>query len=191
PDNIEITFQGGVPISINDEAMPLADLILALNQLAGKHGIGRIDHIENRLVGIKSREVYECPGAVTLITAHKALEDLTFVREMAHFKPIIEQKISETIYNGLWYSPLTEALINFLKTTQQYVNGVVRLKLFKGHAIVTGRKSPNSLYDENLATYTSADTFDQEAAVGFIKLFGLPTKVNAEINAQKKAISEV
>ncbi|EUJ51905.1 argininosuccinate synthase [Listeria fleischmannii] len=191
PDNIEITFQAGVPISINDEAMPLADLILALNQLAGKHGIGRIDHIENRLVGIKSREVYECPGAVTLITAHKALEDLTFVREMAHFKPIIEQKISETIYNGLWYSPLTEALINFLKTTQQYVNGVVRLKLFKGHAIVTGRKSPNSLYDENLATYTSADTFDQEAAVGFIKLFGLPTKVNAEINAQKKAISEV
>ncbi|EMG28226.1 argininosuccinate synthase [Listeria fleischmannii 1991] len=191
PDNIEIAFQGGVPISINDEAMPLADLILALNQLAGKHGIGRIDHIENRLVGIKSREVYECPGAVTLITAHKALEDLTFVREMAHFKPIIEQKISETIYNGLWYSPLTEALINFLKTTQQYVNGVVRLKLFKGHAIVTGRKSPNSLYDENLATYTSADTFDQEAAVGFIKLFGLPTKVNAEINAQKKAISEV
>lgn len=186
PDNIEITFQAGVPISINDEAMPLADLILALNQLAGKHGIGRIDHIENRLVGIKSREVYECPGAVTLITAHKALEDLTFVREMAHFKPIIEQKISETIYNGLWYSPLTEALINFLKTTQQYVNGVVRLKLFKGHAIVTGRKSPNSLYDENLATYTSADTFDQEAAVGFIKLFGLPTKVNAEINAQKK-----
>lgn len=191
PDNIEITFQGGVPISINDEAMPLADLILALNQLAGKHGIGRIDHIENRLVGIKSREVYECPGAITLITAHKALEDLTFVREMAHFKPIIEQKISETIYNGLWYSPLTEALIDFLKTTQQYVNGVVRLKLFKGHAIVTGRKSPNSLYDENLATYTSADTFDQEAAVGFIKLFGLPTKVNAEINAQKKAISEV
>lgn len=191
PDNIEIKFQGGVPISINDEAIPLADLILALNQLAGKHGIGRIDHIENRLVGIKSREVYECPGAVTLITAHKALEDLTFVREMAHFKPIIEQKISETIYNGLWYSPLTEALINFLKTTQQYVNGVVRLKLFKGHAIVTGRKSPNSLYDENLATYTSADTFDQEAAVGFIKLFGLPTKVNAEINAQKKAISEV
>jgi argininosuccinate synthase len=191
PDNIEITFQGGVPISINNEAMPLADLILALNQLAGKHGIGRIDHIENRLVGIKSREVYECPGAVTLITAHKALEDLTFVREMAQFKPIIEQKISETIYNGLWYSPLTEALINFLKTTQQYVNGVVRLKLFKGHAIVTGRKSPNSLYDENLATYTSADTFDQEAAVGFIKLFGLPTKVNAEINAQKKAISEV
>ncbi|WP_088809222.1 MULTISPECIES: argininosuccinate synthase [Listeria] len=191
PEFIEIAFKSGVPIALNDEEMGLADLILALNQIAGKHGIGRIDHIENRLVGIKSREVYECPGAVTLITAHKALEDLTFVREMAHFKPLIEQKISETIYNGLWYSPLTEALISFLKTTQQYVNGVIRLKLYKGHAIVEGRKSPNSLYDENLATYTSADTFDQEAAVGFIKLFGLPTKVNAEVNAQKTAISEV
>ncbi|EAE1253019.1 argininosuccinate synthase, partial [Listeria monocytogenes] len=179
PDIVEITFDAGIPISLNGENMSLANLILTLNEIAGKHGVGRIDHIENRLVGIKSREVYECPAAVTLITAHKELEDLTFVREVAHFKPIIEQKISETIYNGLWFSPLTEALVAFLKSTQKFVNGTIRVKLFKGHAIVEGRKSPNSLYDENLATYTSSDTFDQDAAVGFIKLWGLPTKVSA------------
>lgn len=153
-DIVEITFDAGIPISLNGENMSLANLILTLNEIAGKHGVGRIDHIENRLVGIKSREVYECPAAVTLITAHKELEDLTFVREVAHFKPIIEQKISETIYNGLWFSPLTEALVAFLKSTQKFVNGTIRVKLFKGHAIVEGRKSPNSLYDENLATYT-------------------------------------
>lgn len=190
-DIIEITFDQGVPIALNGQNIPLAELILTLNEIAGKHGVGRIDHIENRLVGIKSREVYECPAAVTLIAAHKELEDLTFVREIAHFKPIIEQKISEMIYNGLWFSPLTSALIAFLKTTQKFVNGTIRVKLFKGHAIVEGRKSSNSLYDENLATYTSADTFDQEAAVGFIKLWGLPTKVHAEVNAKIEVDSEV
>lgn len=190
-DIIEITFDQGVPIALNGQNIPLAELILTLNEIAGKHGVGRIDHIENRLVGIKSREVYECPAAVTLIAAHKELEDLTFVREIAHFKPVIEQKISEMIYNGLWFSPLTSALIAFLKTTQKFVNGTIRVKLFKGHAIVEGRKSPNSLYDENLATYTSADTFDQEAAVGFIKLWGLPTKVHAEVNSKIEVDSEV
>ncbi|EAD3041588.1 argininosuccinate synthase [Listeria monocytogenes] len=191
PDIVEITFDAGIPISLNGENMSLANLILTLNEIAGKHGVGRIDHIENRLVGIKSREVYECPAAVTLITAHKELEDLTFVREVAHFKPIIEQKISETIYNGLWFSPLTEALVAFLKSTQKFVNGTIRVKLFKGHAIVEGRKSPNSLYDENLATYTSYDTFDQDAAVGFIKLWGLPTKVSAEVNSKVTITTEV
>ncbi|EAD0721587.1 argininosuccinate synthase [Listeria monocytogenes] len=190
-DIVEITFDAGIPISLNGENMSLANLILTLNKIAGKHGVGRIDHIENRLVGIKSREVYECPAAVTLITAHKELEDLTFVREVAHFKPIIEQKISETIYNGLWFSPLTEALVAFLKSTQKFVNGTIRVKLFKGHAIVEGRKSPNSLYDENLATYTSSDTFDQDAAVGFIKLWGLPTKVSAEVNSKVTITTEV
>ncbi|AIS60496.1 Argininosuccinate synthase [Listeria ivanovii subsp. londoniensis] len=190
-DIIEITFDAGIPISLNGENMTLANLILTLNEIAGKHGVGRIDHIENRLVGIKSREVYECPAAVTLIAAHKELEDLTFVREIAHFKPIIEQKISETIYNGLWFSPLTEALVAFLKSTQKFVNGTIRIKLFKGHAIVEGRKSPNSLYDENLATYTSSDTFDQDAAVGFIKLWGLPTKVSAEVNSKTTITTEV
>ncbi|HAC0182964.1 TPA_asm: argininosuccinate synthase [Listeria monocytogenes] len=191
PDIVEITFDAGIPISLNGENMSLPNLILTLNEIAGKHGVGRIDHIENRLVGIKSREVYECPAAVTLITAHKELEDLTFVREVAHFKPIIEQKISETIYNGLWFSPLTEALVAFLKSTQKFVNGTIRVKLFKGHAIVEGRKSPNSLYDENLATYTSSDTFDQDAAVGFIKLWGLPTKVSAEVNSKVTITTEV
>ncbi|EDN9519882.1 argininosuccinate synthase [Listeria monocytogenes] len=191
PDIVEITFDAGIPISLNGENMSLANLILTLNEIAGKHGVGRIDHIENRLVGIKSREVYECPAAVTLITAHKELEDLTFVREVAHFKPIIEKKISETIYNGLWFSPLTEALVAFLKSTQKFVNGTIRVKLFKGHAIVEGRKSPNSLYDENLATYTSSDTFDQDAAVGFIKLWGLPTKVSAEVNSKVTITTEV
>lgn len=185
-DIIEITFKEGVPTAINDEEMLLSELILHLNDLAGKHGIGRIDHVENRLVGIKSREVYECPAAITLMTAHKELEDLTFVREMAHFKPVIENQLSQVIYDGLWFNPLTDALIAFLKSTQKYVNGIVRVKLFKGHAIVEGRKSVNSLYNEELATYTSADTFDQDAAIGFIKLWGLPTKVHAEVQAQVK-----
>lgn len=188
-DIIELTFVEGVPTAINGEEMLLSDLILYLNDVAGKHGIGRIDHVENRLVGIKSREVYECPAAITLMTAHKELEDLTFVREVAHFKPTIENQLSQVIYDGLWFNPLTDALISFLKSTQKYVNGIVRVKLFKGHAIVEGRKSANSLYNKNLATYTSADTFDQDAAVGFIKLWGLPTKVNAEVQAEvaKKA----
>lgn len=188
PEIIEIEFLAGVPIAIDGSKYELAELIQQLNSIAGKHGVGRIDHIENRLIGIKSREVYEAPGAVTLMTAHKELEDLTFVKDIAHFKPMIEQKITEMIYNGLWFNPLTESLIAFLKSTQKYVNGTVRVKLFKGHAIVEGRKSPNSLYDENLATYTSADTFNQESSVGFIKLWGLPTKVHAEVNKPKDAI---
>ena len=184
-DIIELTFEKGLPVALNGEKLSLSQLILAVNQLAGKHGIGRIDHVENRLVGIKSREVYECPGAVTLMQAHKELEDLTFVRELAHFKPIIEQQLSQMIYDGLWFNPLTEALLQFLKSTQVYVNGTVRVKLFKGNVIVEGRKSENSLYSEELATYTSADTFDQQAAVGFIKLWGLPSKVYAEVQEKQ------
>lgn len=186
PDVVEIGFEQGVPKTINGKAYSLAELILELNALAGKHGVGRIDHVENRLVGIKSREVYECPGAMTLIKAHKELEDLTLVKEVAHFKPIIEQKIAEVIYNGLWFSTLKDALVAFLKETQKNVTGVVRVKLFKGHAIVEGRKSPFSLYDEKLATYTAEDQFDHQAAVGFISLFGLPTKVYSIVNGEKK-----
>jgi argininosuccinate synthase len=156
-----------------------------LNEIAGKHGVGRIDHVENRLVGIKSREVYECPAAMTLIKAHKELEDLTLVKEVAHFKPVIEKKLTEVIYEGLWFSPLTNSLLAFLKDTQQYVNGTVRVKLFKGHAIVEGRKSPNSLYNEKLATYTKEDEFDHNAAVGFISLWGLPTQVSSMVNQKK------
>ena len=184
-DIVEITFEKGVPVKLDGENYKLSDLILKLNELAGKHGVGRIDHVENRLVGIKSREVYECPAAMTLIKAHKELEDLTLVKEVAHFKPVIEKKLSELIYEGLWFSPLKDALLAFLEQTQQTVNGVVRVKLFKGHAIVEGRKSENSLYDEKLATYTTEDQFDHAAAVGFIKLWGLPTKVNSIVNSKK------
>ncbi|AIU82832.1 MULTISPECIES: argininosuccinate synthase [Bacillus] len=186
PEIIEIAFEAGVPVSIDGVTYPLADLILNLNETAGKHGIGRIDHVENRLVGIKSREVYECPGAMTLITAHKELEDLTLVKEVAHFKPAIEQKLSEIIYNGLWFSPLKDALLAFLKETQKHVTGVVRVKLFKGHAIVEGRKSEYSLYDEKLATYTKDDAFDHHAAIGFIELWGLPTKVNSIVKKKEQ-----
>lgn len=186
PTIVEITFEKGVPTALDGEELSLASLIMKLNTLAGVHGIGRIDHIENRLVGIKSREVYECPGAEVLMKAHKELEDLTFVREMAHFKPVIEQQLCQMIYDGLWFNPTMDALIAFLKQSQEVVNGVLRVKLFKGNVIVEGRKSDNSLYNENLATYTSADTFDQDAAIGFIKLWGLPTKVNAEVQAESK-----
>ncbi|QED48927.1 argininosuccinate synthase [Cytobacillus dafuensis] len=186
PDVVEIGFEKGVPVSLNGKQYPLAELILELNSLAGKHGVGRIDHVENRLVGIKSREVYECPGAMTLIKAHKELEDLTLVKEVAHFKPNIEKKIAELIYEGLWFSPLRTALAAFLEETQTFVTGTVRVKLFKGHAIVEGRKSPYSLYDEKLATYTSEDEFDHNAAVGFIKLWGLPTKVQSIVQKNKK-----
>jgi len=186
PEIIEITFEKGKPTAIDGIQYSLSDLILHLNEVAGQHGVGRIDHVENRLVGIKSREVYECPGAVTLLKAHKELEDLTLVKEVAHFKPIVEQKMAELIYNGLWFSPLKEALDAFLQETQQSVTGVVRVKLFKGHAIVEGRKSPYSLYDENLATYTKADEFDHDAAVGFINLWGLPTKVNSIVNKKEQ-----
>ncbi|MDT2045197.1 MULTISPECIES: argininosuccinate synthase [Bacillaceae] len=185
PETVEIEFVQGVPVSLNGQSYTLAQLILELNDIAGKHGVGRIDHVENRLVGIKSREVYECPAAMTLIKAHKELEDLTLVKEVAHFKPIIEKKLTEVIYEGLWFSPLTNSLLAFLKDTQQYVNGTVRVKLFKGHAIVEGRKSPNSLYNEKLATYTKEDEFDHNAAVGFISLWGLPTKVSSMVNTKK------
>lgn len=186
PDIIEIEFQAGVPTSLNGVNYALSDLIQELNKVAGKHGVGRIDHVENRLVGIKSREVYEIPGAHTLLLAHKELEDITLVKELAHFKPVMEKKLTELIYEGLWFSPLRTALQAFLKETQQYVNGTVRVKLFKGHAIVEGRKSPNSLYDEKLATYSTDDAFNHASAVGFIELWGLPTKVHAVVNKQQE-----
>ncbi|GFK21799.1 argininosuccinate synthase [Tetragenococcus halophilus] len=189
-DSLELAFEKGVPIAINDKKMSLTSITSTLNTLAGKHGIGRIDHVENRLVGIKSREVYECPGALTMMHAHKELEDLVFARELAHTKPMIENQLAQTIYDGLWFNPLTKALVAFIKSSQENVNGVVRLKLFKGNIICEGKKSKNSLYNENLATYTSADTFDQEAAVGFIKLWGLPSKVHAEVQAQQAAEEE-
>ncbi|RLL42739.1 argininosuccinate synthase [Oceanobacillus piezotolerans] len=182
PQTIQITFDQGKPVSIDGKALPLDELILELNQIAGKHGVGRIDHVENRLVGIKSREIYEAPAGLTLIAAHQELEALTLPREVAEFKPIVEQKFAQAVYYGQWYSPLTEALQAFIEKTQEFVSGTVKVKLYKGHAQVVGRESAHSLYDFDLATYNKDDAFDHEAALGFIKLWGLPTKVHAAVN---------
>jgi argininosuccinate synthase len=184
-EEIVIDFMQGIPVAINNEAMPLHQLIAELNQLAGKHGVGRIDHIENRLVGIKSREVYEAPAAMTLIAAHRALEALTLPRELAHFKIHMEQYFSNLIYEGLWFSPLRDALYAFIEKTQQQVTGKIRVKLHKGHAMIVGRESQHSMYIKNLATYAMEDQFDHQAALGFIKLWGLPTEIYCGIQHSK------
>ncbi|WP_028776661.1 argininosuccinate synthase [Shimazuella kribbensis] len=179
---VTISFEKGIPTALDGVELPLHQLITTLNQIAGVHGVGRIDHVENRLVGIKSREVYECPAAITLITAHRELEYLTLTRDVARFKPSIEQKWAELAYDGLWFSPLKLALDAFVDETQKFVSGNVRVKLFKGTAVVTGRESEHSLYNEQLATYSTDDTFDHQAAIGFIKLWGLPTHIYATIH---------
>ena len=186
PETIQIAFEQGKPVAIDGESLPLDELILNLNKIAGKHGVGRIDHVENRLVGIKSREIYEAPAALTLIAAHQELEALTLPREVAQFKPTIEQKLAQTIYDGLWYSPLTEALQAFIKETQTFVSGTVKVKLYKGHAQVVGRQSAHSLYDMDLATYSKGDAFDHDAALGFIKLWGLPTQVHETVTGAQQ-----
>jgi len=179
---VQIAFEKGKPVSLDGKELPLEELILELNKIAGKHGVGRIDHVENRLVGIKSREIYEAPAATTIIAAHQELEALTLPREVAAFKPMIETKLAQTVYNGLWYSPLREALQAFIEKTQGTVSGTVKIELYKGRAQVIGRESAASLYDFELATYNKSDAFDHEAALGFIKLWGLPTEVNSQVN---------
>jgi argininosuccinate synthase len=191
PVEIELTFQQGIPTHLDGEKLSFPEIISRLNQLAGKHGVGRIDHVENRLVGIKSREVYECPAAITLIAAHRELESLVLTRDVAHFKPLIEQKWAQLVYDGYWYSPLKQALDQFIETTQKYVSGCVRVRLFKGHSTVVGRESEHSLYNESLATYTCEDTFDHQAAVGFIKLWGLPLHIYANVHAVEVKKDEV
>ncbi|WP_273712474.1 argininosuccinate synthase [Leuconostoc mesenteroides] len=183
PEFIDVTFEAGVPVALNGEVLSLEKLIVAVNEIAGKHGIGRIDHIENRLVGIKSREIYEAPAAAVLMTAHKDLEDLTLERDVAHFKPIVEQQLANLVYEAKWVSPLFDSLMAFIDSTQQNVNGVVKMKLFKGNATAVARQSEhNSLYDEDLATYTSSSSFDQASAVGFIKLWTLSNTVYEQVN---------
>ena len=183
PEFIDVTFEQGVPVALNGEQLPLAELIVAVNEIAGQHGIGRIDHIENRLVGIKSREIYEAPAGAVLMTAHKDLEDLTLERDVAHFKPLIEQQLANLVYEAKWVSPLFDSLMAFVDDTQKNVNGVVKMKLYKGNAIAVARQSEqNSLYNEDLATYTAASSFDQEAAVGFIKLWTLSNTVYEQVN---------
>jgi len=185
---VEIEFEQGVPVSLNGEKLPLVQLIETLNALGGKHGVGRIDHIENRLVGIKSREVYENPAALILINAHKELEFLTLTREVTQFKTQVEQQMAKIIYEGLWYSPIKPALDAFINETQKTVTGTIRIKLHKGNHTVVGRKSPFSLYNEELATYSKGDAFDHNAAVGFIKIWGLPTKVYSEVNKKESIL---
>lgn len=187
PEYIEIEFDKGVPKAIDGQAMSLAPLIEKLNELGGKHGIGRIDHVENRMIGIKSREVYENPAAMILINAHRELECLTLTREVAQYKPIIEQQFSKILYEGLWFSTIKDALLAFIEETQQVVSGTLRVKMHKGHHTVVGRKADNSLYSQELATYSHGDMFDHHAAVGFIKIYGLSTKVNAQVHKKNKS----
>ena len=164
------------------------DLLFLLNKIAGKHGIGRIDMIEDRLVGIKSREVYECPAATIILKAHKDLERMVLTKHEVYFKEIVDSKWAQLIYTGLWWDPLKNALDAFIDVTQERVIGEVRLKLFKGNVSVVGRSSPVGLYDPELATYEPHSTFDQKASEGFIKLWGLPTSVATNIikKAKKK-----
>ncbi len=188
PEYVEIRFEKGVPVALNGVPMKLAALIQELNEIAGKHGVGRIDHIENRLVGIKSREVYENPAALVLINAHKEMEFLTLPCEVTQFKTQMESQYAKIIYEGLWYSPLRPAIDAFIEQTQKSVTGTVKVKLFKGNHVVVARKSPVSLYNEELATYSAGDLFDHNAAVGFIKLWRMPTKVYSEIQTKEKVL---
>ncbi len=183
-EEITIGFEEGVPVQLNGEPMALKTLIVAVGETAGRHGIGRIDLIEDRLVGIKSREVYEAPAAVTLIAAHRAAEALTLPKDLLQHKAGIEEVLSQSVYNGLWFSPLTQSLLAYLKETQQAVTAEVRLRLQAGKATVVGRRSPCSLYRSDLATYGEGDTFDATAAVGFIKIWGLPLKAVASAHGR-------
>lgn len=177
PEYIEITFTGGIPVALNGETLASVTLIDRLNQLAGSHGVGRIDMVENRLVGIKSREIYESPAMTVLIQAHRDLESLTLTADVTRYKRGIEETYSQLVYNGQWYSPLKAALDAFIQQTQARVSGTVRVQLFKGNATIVGRKSDNSLYNSELATYGAEDQFDHKAAEGFIYVWGLPTRI--------------
>jgi len=177
PLYVEIAFSRGRPIGLDGEELGLIELIARINELGGEHGVGRIDMVENRLVGIKSREIYEAPAAVILIEAHGALESLTLTRETMHFKPILERKFSELVYYGLWYDPLRKAIMAAIASTQEKVSGRVRVKLYKGTCTVVGRESDFSLYDYSLATYDRSDEFSHRSSEGFIELWGLPLKV--------------
>jgi argininosuccinate synthase len=174
PTYVTVDFAKGVPVKLNGVAYGLEALILKLSVIAGKNGVGRVDMVENRLVGIKSREIYEFPAATCLYAAHKDLESLVLDRELLHFKQSLEGKYAELVYYGLWFSELKRSLDAFIRSTQKNVTGTVRMKLYKGQCVVVGRKSPKSLYREELATYTEKDKFDQKLAEGFIRLWGLP-----------------
>jgi argininosuccinate synthase len=180
PTEIMLTFEAGLPIALDGTPLPLDQLIESLNAQAGAHGIGRIDHVENRLVGIKSREIYEAPAAITIFKAKQALETITLTKEEYQTKPFMEQKFAEYVYNGQWYAPVMDAVNAFIQTTQAHVNGTVTLKLYKGTCTVVARESNGSLYDTDLATYGNADAYDHQSAKGFIQVWSLPQKVTAK-----------
>jgi argininosuccinate synthase len=179
PTELTIGFEGGIPVSLDGERVAPVELIDRVAVLAGRHGVGRIDHVEDRLVGIKSREIYEAPAAVTLHTAHAALEGLTLSKEQLRFNRLVADETAQATYDGIWFSALHRDLREYVRSSQRVVNGQVRLRLDHGRAIVVGRRSDDSLYDRALATYDADDTYDHAAAVGFIRIFGLPLKTEA------------
>jgi argininosuccinate synthase len=184
PEYVTIDFQQGIPKRVNGEAKGPIALLETLNELGARHGIGRVDLVENRLVGMKSRGVYETPGGTILVEAHQALEQLCLDKETLHFKQIVALRYAELVYNGQWFTPLREALDAFVRSTQQTMTGQVRLKLYKGNVILAGRRSPYSLYREDYATFGESDVYNQADAEGFIKLFGLPLKVRALLDLE-------
>ena len=183
PEYIELGFEEGMPVSLNGGALPLVELIGELNRTVGAHGVGRVDMIEDRLVGIKSREIYECPAALVLLQAHKELETMSLTKDVLRFKAIVEQRYAELTYDGLWFTPLKLALDAFVTETQRTVTGTVRIKLYKGSSTVVGRAATKALYSKELATYDPNSTFDEAAAAGFIALWGLPARQWAGVNA--------
>ncbi len=180
PAYVEISFESGLPVSLDGTKIDAVALVKRLNEIAGQHGIGRIDSVEDRLVGIKSREIYEAPAGITLLTAHEALESLTLSKEQRRLKARVAEEYAEVVYNGLWFSAHHRDLAAYIQSTQRHVSGTVRVKLHKGTATAVGRKSPKSLYDFSLATYEKGDTFDRTAAVGFINIWGLPVRLQAQ-----------
>ena len=180
PDELIISFDKGRPVAIDGRPLSVLQIIQELNTRAGAQGVGRLDVVEDRLVGIKSREIYEAPGAMVLITAHTELEHVTLERELGRYKRGTDQKWGELVYDGLWYSPLKRALESFVAHTQEHVTGEIRLVLHGGHIAVNGRRSPTSLYDFNLATYDEGDSFDQSSAKGFVHVHGLSSKISAK-----------
>ena len=187
PRYVEIGFKQGLPVTVDGEPVGPVDIVATLNRVGGENGVGRIDHLENRLIGIKSREIYEAPAAVLLLQAHQALEDITLPKEVARFKEHVAQQWAQLVYDGLWFSPLRDALYAFVAETQRHVTGEVRLKLYRGSSHVVGRKAPQQLYELSLATYGKGDQFDQSAAAGFIKLWGMGVRTSARVQGRLDA----
>ena len=188
PAYVEIGFKEGLPATLDGRQVTAVELVQCLNAVGGGHGVGRIDHLENRLIGIKSREVYEAPAATLLIQAHQALEDITLTKDVARFKEHVSAQWAQLVYDGLWFSPLRDALHAFVAQTQRHVTGQVRLKLYRGSSQVVGRKAPEQLYRMELATYGRGDQFDQSAAAGFIKLFGMGVRTASEVQGRLSSL---